>query len=222
MSFDAYANVELQVREGVTLEKIQEVVAPLLERWDLEVVVDDSIYETGVSFRPDSGDLHLQVTWSVSDRFFDDVFQPVIRALGELVDEPFEAVLKNDSTGSDDNTWRVVAGPADKIPEFEARSATYEIGDQLRHIVPPPGSKGLSMAEASSADTLEVALAGEEDSPARLNLNLMGLELTKTQREDIAALVVLIGRTLAAKDQALVLSGGALEPADEPAPGPRG
>src|SRR5262245_60893143 len=98
MGYDARISFEAEIREGVTHQMVQEAVRPLLEHCQtLLLSHEDSTFSRMISF--ESGLLVARIDTSVSYGFQDEVFIPVVNAVGLLAAEPFEACLEDQNTG---------------------------------------------------------------------------------------------------------------------------
>lgn len=211
MGYNAYTRVDINLRPGTTRQQVEEACQPFLDdRSAIELMADDSqLFETGVAFHEASGNFVLQITSGVGYSFGPDVFEPVMKAVGSLALEPFEAVLRNESSPSDDRDFRVIAGPGDMLPDFTSRLAATQIREHLPFVSLPSGSTGLGLDStlADAALHLDVADASGALHP-RLVVDLSGCALTDAELADALALTILLGR-LIGKDAPVHIHNGA-------------
>lgn len=205
MSYDAYSHFEARLRPGTPARQVEKAVEPFFVyflgnsriKFHLNKELGD---HTGISYHPGTGEFALKVNSEIGMSFREDVFLPVINEIGELLVEPIEVQFKDGSEGTDDDTFTYTVGPAHLLPEFNARQSARRIGPELRHIVPPPGSIGLSIPDIVASQGASISFGPKQAVRARVIMDLEGLDLTQQQRDEAAALFVCLGRTLAARD----------------------
>jgi hypothetical protein len=200
MGYNAYTRVDINLRPGTTRQQVEEACQPFLDdRYAIELMPDDGqLFETGVAFNEASRNFVLQITSSVGYSFGADVFAPMMKAIGSLALEPFEAVLRNESSPSDDDRdFRVIAGPADMLPDFTSRLAAAQIREHLPFISWPNGSTGLDLDAAKAEAALHVELADASGAfRPRLFVDLSGWALTEAELADALALTILLSRVI--------------------------
>ncbi|MFZ3116943.1 MAG: hypothetical protein WA159_01370 [Variovorax sp.] len=200
MGYNAYTRVDINLRPGTTRQQVEEACQPFLDdRCAIELMPDDEqLFETGVAFHEASANFVLQITSSVGYSFGADVFAPMMKAIGSLALKPFEAVLRNESSASDDDRdFRVIAGPADMLPDFTSRLAAAQIREHLHSIRLPSGSTGLGLEAAKAEAALHVELADASGaSRPRLFVDLSGCALTEAELADALALTILLSRVI--------------------------
>lgn len=201
MSFNAYCRLEARLRPDTTPREVEEACRPFLDwRGDSLKPNDADLYETGVAFDPFDAQFILQVTSSCPNSFADEIFTPLVNAIGALAAEPFEAVLINESSSSDDERlFRLVAGPADQVNEFRSKAATRGVCEWLAEVSLPPGSSGLGLDAAAlqgSGFSISLPVTGAGIPRPSISLNLAGLELSDRESDEVGRLAVVLARVL--------------------------
>lgn len=216
MGFNAYARVDAILRPEITRDQVEDACRDFLDWRGYELLDDDSdLYETGAAYDEATQCFTLQITSECPRCFGTDTFQPLVLAIGELAAEPFVATLVDEDTSNEDSReFVVIAGPADKIGEFQFRRARFAIEEQLRHVDFPPGSTGDSVAELATREcmtitTLAPTAGSVSEAVARVAVDLTGLELDGQRRERIARLTAAIAREIAGDELLLEARPGA-------------
>ncbi|WP_298705635.1 hypothetical protein [uncultured Variovorax sp.] len=220
MSFNAYCRVEVRLRPDTTNEQVREACRPFLDwRGDSLKPNDSDLHETGVAFDPYDAHFVLQVTGSCPNSFAHEIFDPLIKAIGNLAAEAFEALLINESTSSDDERLhRLVSGPADQVEEFRSQAATRSIGEWLAEVSAPPGSRGPGM-DAGMPAGFEILMRNGADNlqRPRISVDLAGLPLSERERGQITRLAVVLARVIGGHGPLEIQALGDVAEADEPA-----
>lgn len=217
MGFNAYSRVEAILRPGTTSEQVEEACRDFMDWRGYELLDDDSdLHETGVAYDQATQCFTLQITSECPGGFATDTFRPLMLAIGELAAEPFAATLVNEDTGNEDSReFVVVAGPSDKISEFQFRRARWAIEEQLQHVDFPPGSRGDSVADLATRECMTIATIAPADTRsggeavARVAVDLTGLELDGHRRDRIARLAAALAREIAGDELLLEARPGA-------------
>lgn len=222
MSFNAYCRVEVRLRPDTTPHQVEVACRPFLDwRCDSLKPNDADLYETGVAFDPFDAQFVLQVTSSCPNSFADEIFTPVVNAIGALATEPFEALLINESTSSDDERqFRLVAGPVDQVAEFRSRTATRAIRESLAEVSLPPGSSGLELDDAALLVAgFAIAMLDATTGTPRpsINVDLAGLDLSDRERGEVGRLAVVLARVLGRHAPLAIRALGHPAETDEPA-----
>ena len=217
MGFNAYARVDAILRPEITRNQVEDACRAFLDWRDYELLGDDSdLYETGVAFDVSTQCFTLQITSECPSGFATDTFRPLVLAIGELAAEPVAARLVNEDTSNEDSReFVVIAGPSDKIGEFQFRRARCAIEEQLQHVAFPPDSTGDSVADLATRECMTIATIARADadssgaSVARIAVDLTGLELDGQRRDRIARLAAVLAREIAGDELLLEARPGA-------------
>lgn len=202
MGYDARTSFEAVLRENVNVDQVREAIQPLLDELETTLRTEvDCMQSKMVAFA--DGILTVCVDESVSYDYDDRILRPVASAIGALAAEAFEVELEDQDTGDAEErytTW--VEGPPAAIPEFKARAARDMIA--VEDLQLPPGTTGLTLDGLATCDTFTLATsaAGEsqQDSVARVTVDLQGLDLPEAQRGRIVRLAALLAREIAPAD----------------------
>lgn len=205
MGYDARVSFEAQMRPEVTRSMVEQALQPLLD--EAETILrtrDDPTASQMIAL--DAGTVIVSLDLRVSHRFRDDIFEPVVRSVGDLSSTPFEATLEDQDTGDADERYhKVLGGPAGLIPEFKARAAREAL--PVADIALPPSARGWSLEDLFTRDCMSIATigAGEttKDATTRVSVDLIGLDIDERRRERIARLAVLLAREIAGDDHVL-------------------
>jgi len=205
MGYDARVSFKAAVRPEVTRSMVEQALRPLLEEAGTTLsTTNDPNAEPLIAL--DSGVIIVSADLSVSYTFADNVFTPVVHAVGALASTPFEATLEDQDTGDADERYhRVLAGPAGLMPEFKTRAAREAL--PVDDISLPPSARGWSLEDMFTRECMSIATigAGEttKDATTRVSVDLIGLDIEEPRRERIARLAVLLAREIAGDDHVL-------------------
>jgi hypothetical protein len=199
MGYDARVSFEATIREGVTRQMVEAALQPLLDEADAVLrESQDPMADKSVAL---AGNLLIaSVDFEAGYRFDEDVFIPVVDAIGALAAEPFEATREDQDTGDAEEryfTW--LTGPAHLIPEFKSRQAREQlpVGD----IVLPLSARGWPLEDLATHECMTIAAYPKDghhtDAVSRVSVDLIGLELDEGRRDRIARLAVLLAREIA-------------------------
>ncbi|CAN7770069.1 hypothetical protein LJR290_007477 [Variovorax sp. LjRoot290] len=217
MGFRAYSRIDAILRPGTTPDEVASACRRFLDWRGLELLLDDSdLYETGVAYDPSTECFILQITCECPHGFAEDMFEPLVNAIGELAAHPFVATLVNESTSNEDSReFEVVAGPSDQLGEFRVRRARCAIEEQLRYIDFPPGSTGDTIADLATRECMSIATfapnqnAADSSAVTRVAVDLTGLNLDAESRDRIARLATALAREIAGDELLLKARPGA-------------
>ncbi|TAL65800.1 MAG: hypothetical protein EPN79_11660 [Burkholderiaceae bacterium] len=228
MSYDARVTFEACIRDDVTREQVAAAVRPLLDYSGTELrVTEDPMASKMVAL--EGGLLIVSIDDAVGYSFQQEIFQPVVQAVGLLVSEPFEACLENQDTGdADERYMTLIGGPKGMIPEYLSKCTKEEIDGMLSRIVLPPGTGGISIDEMAHTNYVRLSTiasgSGDQEPVDRFVVNLDGLVLDEHKRGRIARLTALLAREIASEEHSINLASAVDQerPVDETAQYPMG
>ncbi|OZA27085.1 MAG: hypothetical protein B7X93_09670 [Hydrogenophilales bacterium 17-61-9] len=114
MGYDHSMCLHAQVKSGVTVDQVAEVIKPLLEYWGAEINSEESSFNNKFSFDPETGDLDVETAGEVGYGYRDLVEEAASR-LSQIVEGAGEIELRNHDTGDLDNAISVIEfGPSDE------------------------------------------------------------------------------------------------------------
>jgi hypothetical protein len=205
MGYDARVSFEATIREAVTRQAVEEALRPLLD--EAETVLRTRVDHMATKMIAlEDGLLTVSVDFSAGYGFWDEIFTPVVRAVGMLAAEPFEATLENQDTGDADERYlTILAGPAHLIPEYKSQAVHNDL--QINDIVLPPSARGWPLEDLETRTCMTIAMfpnAGDhKDAISRVSVDLEGLDLDEVRRRRIARLSVLLAREIAGDELTL-------------------
>lgn len=202
MGYDARVYFVATIREGVTRQAVEAALKPFLDDADTALCTRaDPMADKMVAL--EGSRLSVHVDFEASNSFDTEIFLPVVRAVGALATEPFEATREDQDTGdADERYFTCLAGPAHLVPEFKYREARNQL--QVEDIVLPLSARGWPLEDIATRECMTIAAYPKDgqhtDAVSRVSVDLVGLDLDDAARGRIARLAVLLAREIAGEE----------------------